>query len=107
MAPDFPVPSEERQDITVEVTTVPTHGIKVLPGDHYLWQHTVSCRSGLSHKKGTGLFVWLATQDAPHDEKTDHGTQWVCQTNLDTSVWATLESCIHRGLLKKVEPLLL
>ncbi len=70
-------------------------------GDVYEFTSTISTRAGHLHPCGSLLYVHDHTQEAPHDEIGENGNWW-CRTDFGLSIWATLEQCIARGLLKKV-----
>jgi hypothetical protein len=76
--------------------------VRVEEGDAYVFQDDVSTRAGFVHPKGSLLFVHDRTGSAPHDEVGPRGHNWICRTQFDVSVWATLEHCIERGLLKRL-----
>lgn len=76
---------------------------KVKTGDVYeVIVSGIRCRSGFTHNRGEVLEVLHETLAAPFDEIGPYGYNWWVKTKHDNSVWATLESCIERGLLKKV-----
>lgn len=81
------------------------HGQEILvhEGDEYRWLECVSCRDGSVQHSGTILKVIKQTLLTPHDEVGPHGHNWLCDASNGRTVWATLESCIARGLLKKIE----
>lgn len=62
----------------------------------------VECRNGLTHRMGEQLIVCEKTNDTPYDEVGPYGYNWYVQSKYDKTVWATLESCIERKLLKKI-----
>lgn len=76
----------------------------VHPNDVYEFLTDMATRGGQSHKKGSQLTVIDFTTQFPHHEISASGRNWICETIYGISVWATLESCISRGLFKKVEP---
>ena len=78
--------------------------IQVHAGQVYEFVRDVSCRSGFVHPGGSFLHVVDSTKATPHGEIGPCGHNWVCKTQYDVSVWATLEHCIERGLLRKVKP---
>ena len=76
---------------------------QVMSGDVYeVLIPKLTCRSGLVHLKGDRLIVMRHTKEAPHNEVGPLGYNWIVKTKHDVSVWATLESCITRGLIQKV-----
>ena len=75
--------------------------VSVTAGDVYCFMDDVYTRSNLVHNKGDLLLVLDSTLQTPHGEISESGVNWVCETRHSTSVWATLEQCIARGLLKK------
>jgi hypothetical protein len=77
--------------------------VNVSEGDTYEFLDNVSTRAGHVHPKGSMLFVHDRTRSTPHDEIGPRGYNWICRTQFGISVWATLEHCIERGLLKKLE----
>ena len=76
--------------------------VRVSEGDVYEFVGGCSTRSGLIHPRGALLFVHDRTGSAPHGEVGPRGHNWICRTQLDVSVWATLEHCIERGVLRRV-----
>lgn len=74
----------------------------VSEGETYVFQESVSTRAGFVHPKGSLLFVHDRTGHVPHGEIGPRGHNWLCRTQFDISVWATLEHCIERGLLKRL-----
>lgn len=62
----------------------------------------IRCRNGLVHMRDETLTVVSPTIDTPFDEVGPHRINWIVRTKHDRSVWATLESCIARGLLEPV-----
>lgn len=77
-----------------------SHGVTVKAGNMYRVDVSgVSCRSGFMHLQGETLEVEAPTMDVPFDEVGPRGINWIVKTRHDTSVWATLESCIARGIL--------
>lgn len=76
--------------------------IHVEEGDVYEFLLNVGTRAGFTHLAGSRIFVVRKTREAPHNEVGPRGCNWVCQTIHDTSVWATLEHCIERGLLHRI-----
>lgn len=77
--------------------------IVVEEGDTYEWLHDVGTRSGTTMTRGSTIKVVAATQWTPHDEIGPTGCNWLCDAVNGRSVWATLEHCIARRLLKKVD----
>jgi hypothetical protein len=78
--------------------------IQVRSGDTYVFTCDVSTRAGHMHPRGSLLYVHDATQSTPHNEIGPHGSNWICRTQFSVSVWATLEQCIERGLMKRLQP---
>jgi hypothetical protein len=76
--------------------------IQIRSGDLFQFTHDVSTRAGYVHPRGSLLYVHQMTHDKPHGEVGPRGFNWVCRTQFDVSIWATLESSIERGLLVKV-----
>lgn len=76
--------------------------VVVHEGDVYEFLYNVTSRDGNIHPVGSRLYVHNRTQDAPHGEINESGTNWYCCTSFGISVWATLEHCIARGLFQKV-----
>lgn len=77
----------------------------ILPkeGETYEFLDNVSTRAGHVHPKGSLLFICDRTGMTPHFEVGPRGYNWVCRTQFSVSVWATLEHCIERKLLRKLE----
>lgn len=75
----------------------------VRPGEIYVLQCVMSTRAGHNHELGSELHVLDFTTKTPHGEISASGRNWVCQSIYGISVWATLESCISRGLLVKLD----
>lgn len=71
------------------------------PGDEYEFTCPVSTRAGVTYQKGDLLKVLDRTSKAPNFELSSLGNL-VVEGKFGTSVWATLESCIARHLLKLV-----
>lgn len=76
----------------------------VAPGQTYVFTVPVSTRAGHVHWAGTQLLVIAQTPACPYDEISATGYNWICSTQHGASVWATLEQCISRGLLRLVPP---
>ena len=71
-------------------------------GDTYEFLDNMITRAGHVHPKGSLLYVHDFTLKTPHDEISESGRNWICRTDFGISIWATLEQCISRRLLKKV-----
>lgn len=78
--------------------------IMVHTGDVYQFQMPVSTRAGVTYNHGDLLLVQKQTKDTPHGEIGPYGYNWLCVTHANTTVWATLESCIERGYLRRIYP---
>lgn len=76
--------------------------ISVRTGDVYQFTTGVSTRAGHNHYPDTLLVVQARITGAPHGEIGPRGYNWQCISQYGSSVWATLESCIERGMLKLV-----
>ena len=77
--------------------------VQVQSGDTWKFLCNMSTRAGHVHPKGSLLHVHDKTTEAPHGEIGESGFNWWCRTEFGLSIWATLEQCIARGLLKKVD----
>jgi len=75
---------------------------KVHSGDEYEFLYDMTTRAGHIHSKGSRIRVLDATTQAPYNEIGESGHNWICRTKYSVSVWATLEQCISRGLLRKI-----
>ena len=75
----------------------------VREGDVYRFECDMSTRAGHVHPAGTLLHVVQATRDCPHDEISESGSNWLCRTDHGASLWATLEQCIARGVIVRVD----
>jgi hypothetical protein len=75
----------------------------VREGDCYRFEYNMETRAGHVHPDGSLLHVVQATQDCPHGEISQSGTNWLCKTEFGVGIWATLEQCIARGLLVRVD----
>lgn len=83
--------------------------VKIRPvqsGDIYRFAMDVSTRAGHTHPAGSLLHVHDPTTRSPHGEISESGRNWICRTDFGISCWATLEQCIGRGLLEKVDQVL-
>lgn len=76
---------------------------EVQPGDIYEFRSNMYCRDGNVYHIGDRLFVRYRTLETPHGEIGEANRNWVCDTQYGSSVWATLEQCVSRGLFKKVD----
>lgn len=76
--------------------------ISVRTGDVYQFAIGVSTRAGNIHQPGTLLVVQNRTKETPFGEVGPRGVNWQCITEYGSSIWATLESSIERGLLRLV-----
>lgn len=76
----------------------------VRAGQTYIFTVPVSTRAGHTYWPGAELFVVEETQECPYDEIGASGHNWICRTQNGDSVWATLEQCISRGVLRLVPP---
>jgi len=74
----------------------------VEPGHTYEFLFGMSTRAGHVHERGSLLHVEDRTTRTPHGEISESGSNWVCRTQHGTSVWATLEQCLSRGMLKRL-----
>jgi hypothetical protein len=73
-------------------------------GDKYEWTKTVSCRSGAIQEEGSIIEVLDSTRTCAWGEISESGWNWICRTADGlVSEWSTLEQCISRGVLRKVE----
>lgn len=84
------------------LNTLSASKIQVRAGDVYVFMTNCSTRAGHIHPKDSLLYVHDNTGATPHDEIGPHGTNWLCRTQFGVSVWATLEQCIERGILKRL-----
>lgn len=100
-------------------TVIPNlNGIKPLvqAGDCYQLVYDMSTRAGHFLLKGSCLYVIESTREVPFGEISESGLNWRCMTqnsapcsngsyftSIGISVWATLEQCLSRGLLVRVE----
>lgn len=75
---------------------------QVNAGDCYKFLYDISTRSGDIHRAGSTLKVIDFTTKTPYLEISASGRNWVCETIYGTSIWATLEQCISRGIIVKV-----
>lgn len=73
-------------------------------GDVYRATCNISTRGGYNLYTGELLQVHDKTEEAPHDEMSESGVNWICRTKHGISIWATLEHCISRGLFIRVPP---
>lgn len=76
--------------------------VHVRSGDTYVFTCDCSTRAGHVHPRDSLLYVHDSTTDAPFDEIGPKGINWWCRTQFGISVWATLEQCIERGILKRL-----
>lgn len=90
---------------TIDGQGRPVEIAPVREGDVYQFLCDMSTRAGHIHPAGSLLHVVQQTRDAPHGEVSQSGSNWLCRTERGASIWATLEQCIGRGLLVKVEGL--
>lgn len=73
-------------------------------GDKYEWQMTVGCRSGAIQEEGSIIEVLDSSRACVFGEISESGWNWICRTADGlVSEWSTLELCISRGVLRKVE----
>ncbi len=72
-------------------------------GEVYQFEMPVSTRAGHYFMPGDLLYIHEATEETPYGEIGPRGMNWICRTRFGVSVWSTLESCIERGLLSRVE----
>jgi hypothetical protein len=79
----------------------PRHRL-VKAGQVYRWLFDVWTRAGHVMQKDSLIEVLDSTQKTPHGEIGESGTNWICRDMYQTSVWATLEQCLSRGLLELV-----
>jgi len=90
--------------VTHQIGWVTTHNPKpvVESGDVYEFQVQVLTRGGFVFKIGSKLRVMDRTNSTPHGEIGPYGYNWICDADNGTTVWATLEQCIERDLLRKI-----
>lgn len=62
------------------------------------------CRSGRVLLQGSRLYVIQRSRDVPHNEISASTWNWLVRESADdhVSIWATLEQCIQRGVLRLV-----
>lgn len=72
-------------------------------GDVFEWLLNIKCRSEKVLREGTRAKVVGKTDLTPHDEIMDRGYNLLIEIEGETTVWATFEQCLSRGLLKKVK----
>ena len=84
----------------VEMIPVVADIESVRPLDMYVFQCDVYCRDGSILSKGSRLTVILPTHEVPYGEIGPRGVNWICDAENGRTIWATLEQCISRGLLK-------
>lgn len=77
--------------------------VSVAPGETYRFTTSVRTRAGQVYREGNLLHVHDPTQETPFGEMSGNGCNWICRGDYGISVWSTLESCIARGLLVRVE----
>jgi len=70
-------------------------------GSEWEWTCDVACRSGVICQKGSRAKVVEKTGMYPHGEMMEQGYNLLVNTNGSTTVWATFEQCISRGLLRR------
>lgn len=71
-------------------------------GSEWEWTSDVSCRSGVICQKGSRAKIIEKTGMYPHGEMMERGYNLLVNTNGSTTVWATFEQCISRGLLRRI-----
>jgi hypothetical protein len=76
--------------------------VTVQPNYVYEFACDMSSRSGVMYKAGDEIRVVEATQSTPHNEIGVSGCNWICETKHGRSVWATLEQCVSRGMLRQI-----
>lgn len=74
---------------------------KVKAGDVYVFVSMVLTRGGHIFRVGERLTVVEPTGQTPYGEIGPDGVNWHCQASNGYTVWATLEQCIARGLLRR------
>ena len=93
---------DKDQPTPTKISNLGVKGVVVKSGDVYEFLCNMSTRAGHTHPKGSLLHVHDRTTDTPHGEISESGYNWYCRTEIGISIWATLEQCIARGLLKRV-----
>lgn len=73
----------------------------VKAGEKYTWKYGMQCRNGKILPAGSFAKVIEETGMIPFDEVMDRGYNLLIETVHGTSVWATFEQCLSRGLLVK------
>lgn len=73
--------------------------VDVQEGDTYQFACDVDTRSGKRHLRGSTLRVLSRTTNSSFGEISASGYNWECVTCHGTSMWATLEQCISRGIV--------
>lgn len=71
----------------------------VQEGSEWVWLINVGTRAGVIMKQFSIAKVIEKSGMTPHGEIMDRGYNLLIHTNGYTSVWATFEQCISRGLL--------
>ena len=93
-----------REQFPDDVVTIQPLGPyeKVQAGDVYEFTNDVWLRSGHIAEEGDRLHVIEPTGQVPFGEIGPDGVNWKVDAGNGFTVWATLEQCISRGLLRKV-----
>ena len=71
-------------------------------GTVWEWNFDISCRNGKTIVKGSRAEVIERTGMTPHGEIMEGGYNLLVHTANNTSVWATFEQCVSRGLLTRI-----
>ena len=95
--------TDSRQTIKVIPNTMSSSNPNpvVKDGDVYVFNQPMNTRAGHVHQKNSIIFVLKSTTETPHNEISASGNNWICSTKFGIGCWATLESCISRGVLDK------
>jgi hypothetical protein len=72
-------------------------------GSVWEWNYDVYCRDLNVIPKGSRAEVIERTGMTPHDEIMERGYNLLIHTANGTTVWATFEQCVSRGLLKRIK----
>lgn len=95
----MPIPDTDRVPNSPTIITIEKPVRKIEVGDTLEFLCDVSTRAGNVHQQGSLIEVLSFTQETPFGEIGHRGYNWVCRTQYGDSNWATLESCLSRGLL--------
>lgn len=77
--------------------------VTVNEGDVYVFDVPMKTRAGHVHEVGSTLTVLAKTNIPAWGEVSQSKSNWYCETQYGKTIWTTLEQCISRRVMHKME----